>query len=42
MTDKDGLTQAAQRPGFRPEGTQRILPSLVTLGDASGANSPGL
>lgn len=35
-------TPAAQRPGFRSEGTRRDLLSLVLLGDASGGNSPSL
>ena len=39
---KSKLTPAAQRPGFRPEGTQRDLLSLVIVCNASEANPPGL
>ena len=39
---RSGPTQAAQRPGFRPEGTRRDEPSLVTVYNALGANPPGL
>jgi hypothetical protein len=35
-------TPAAQRPGFRPEGTRREKSSLVMVGNALGANPPGL
>ena len=35
------LTLFARRPGFRPEGTRPVLPTLVAVQEWFGANPPG-